>query len=207
VSTENVAVQFYFDPVCPWAWLTSRWMLEVEQVRPVNVSWHVMSLAILNESKDISEEYRERVKNSIGPSRLCVAAEQQHGTEFVLPLYTALGSYIHQRRRERDQAMYEAALSDAGLPVALAELAQSEKYDDLVRASHERAMAGVGDDVGTPVLVTERFSIFGPVVSPHPTGERAGLFWDAVSYVSGTDGFFELKRTRNARPIIDRLPD
>jgi predicted DsbA family dithiol-disulfide isomerase len=207
VSTENVAVQFYFDPICPWAWLTSRWMLEVEKVRPVAVSWHVMSVTILNETKDIPDEYRERIKTALGPARLCVAAGQEHGEEYVLPLYTSLGIQIHQRRRERVRSTYEAALADAGLPLALADLADSEKYDDLVRASHERAMADVGEDVGTPVLVTERFSIFGPVVSPQPTGERAGLFWDAVSYVAGTEGFFELKRTRNARPIIELLPD
>lgn len=204
MSTENVPVQFFFDPICPWAWLTSRWMVEVTQVRPVQVSWQVMSLAILNESddKNISDEYRERIRSSRGPGRLCVAAEQEHGPEFVLPLYTALGTLIHHDGRERGREMYEDALAAAGLPVEMAELADGDKYDDLLRASHERAMAGVGEDVGTPVLVTERFSIFGPVVSPAPTGERAGMFWDAVSQVAGTEGFFELKRTRDARPAL-----
>src|SRR5579872_385633 len=181
MTTENVAVQFYFDPICPWAWLTSRWMVEVTEVRPVAVSWHVMSLAILNEHTDVSEEYRERVRSAQGPGRLCVAAEQEHGAEFVLPLYTALGTLIHHEGRQRDADMYADALLAAGLPAEMAELADSDKYDELVRASHERGMSGVGNDVGTPILVTERFSIFGPVVSPAPTGERAGMFWDAVS--------------------------
>jgi hypothetical protein len=161
-----------------------------------------MSLGILNENKDIPEEYRERVRTSRGPGRLCVAAEQEHGAEFVLPLYTALGTLIHHDGRERGREMYEDALAEVGLPVELAELADSEKYDDLVRASHERGMADVGEDVGSPILVTERFSIFGPVISPAPTGERAGMLWDAVSQVAATEGFFELKRTRNARPDL-----
>jgi 2-hydroxychromene-2-carboxylate isomerase len=204
---ENVAVKFYFDPICPWAWLTSRYMLEVEKVRPVEVSWHVMSLAILNDGKEIPPEYWERIKTSRGPGRRCHAAREEHGQEFVLPLYTALGTQFHHRGREREQATYEAALTEAGLPATMAELAESEKYDDLMRESHERAMSGVGDDVGTPIIETEQFSIFGPVVSPYPTGEDAGRLWDSVVQVAGTPGFFELKRTRTGRPALERYED
>lgn len=206
-NDETVAVEFFFDPICPWAWLTSRWMVEVEKVRPVVVSWQVMSLALLNEGKDIPPEYWERIKTSMGPGRLCVAAGLEHGSGYVLPLYTALGTLFHHKERTRERSTYEAALVEAGLPAEMAELAESEKYDEELGRSHKRAMASVGDDVGTPVLVTDKFSIFGPVVSPQPTGEEAGVFWDAVAQVSGTPGFFELKRTRDARPILERFED
>jgi len=201
---EPTHVDFWFDPLCPWAWITSRWMLEVEKVRPVTTRWHVMSLAELNSSKDdIPAEYRERLKSAWGPVRVCIAAEQKFGPEVLLPLYTALGTRFHDEKAERDRATIEAALADAGLPADLADAMDSTEYDEALRTSHYDGMDRVGYEVGTPVISVDGVSFFGPVVSPIPRGEDAARLWDGVLLVSGTDGFFELKRSRTRDPIFD----
>jgi protein-disulfide isomerase-like protein with CxxC motif len=197
-------VDFWFDPLCPWAWITSRWMVEVEQVRPVTAHWHVMSLAVLNEGRDdLPEGYKERLKQAWGPVRVCVAAEQKYGTQYVLPLYTAIGTRFHNEKAERNRATIEAALTDAGLPAELAGAMESTEYDELIRASHKDGIDRVGYEVGTPIISFNGASIFGPVVSPIPRGEDAGKLWDGVALVMGTDGFFELKRSRTRDPIFD----
>jgi protein-disulfide isomerase-like protein with CxxC motif len=204
--TEQAAVQvdFWFDPLCPWAWITSRWMTEVEQVRPVTTRWHVMSLAVLNEKReDLSEAYRARLAQAWGPVRLCVAAEQKFGSQVVLPLYTAIGTRFHNDKAERNRQLFEAALAEAGLPAELADALTSTDYDDLVRSSHEEGIQRVGYEVGTPIISLDGASIFGPVVSPIPRGEAAGKLWDGVRLVMQTDGFFELKRSRYRDPIFD----
>jgi predicted DsbA family dithiol-disulfide isomerase len=194
---------FWFDPLCPWAWVTSRWMLEVEKVREIETSWHVMSLAVLNENKEgLSEKYKEGLKRAWGPVRVCMAAAQEKGDEILLPLYTAFGNLIHIEQR-RDDDMIADALSAAGLPTSLAAAAASTEYDEALRKSHHEGMEPVGDDVGTPVIHYNGVAIFGPVVTPAPKGEAAGKLWDGVVLVTGTDGFFELKRTRDRRPIFD----
>jgi len=197
-------VDFWFDPLCPWAWITSRWMLEVEQVRAVAVRWHVMSLAVLNEGReDLSERYQELMKRAWGPVRLGVAAEQKYGSDVLLPLYTAIGTRLHNLKEERERATIEAAVADAGLPADLIDAMESTEYDDAVRASHNDGIERVGQDVSTPVISVSGASIFGPVVSPIPRGEAAGRLWDGVLLVAGTDGFFELKRSRTRAPIFD----
>ena len=194
---------FWFDPLCPWAWVTSRWMLEVEKVRSIEVGWHVMSLAVLNENKEgLSEEYREGLKRAWGPVRVCMAAAQEKGDDILLPLYTSFGNLIHLEQR-RDDDLIVDALSNAGLPAELAAAATSTEFDDALRKSHDEGMAPVGTDVGTPVIHYNGLAIFGPVVTPAPKGEAAGKLWDGVVLVTGTDGFFELKRTRDRRPIFD----
>jgi len=201
---EPAEVDFWFDPLCPWAWITSRWMLEVEQVRPVTTRWHVMSLAVLNENKeDMSERYQELMRQAWGPVRVCIAAEQKFGPEVLLPLYTALGTRFHNQKLERDRASIEAALAEAGLPAELADAADSTDYDEAVRASHADGMDRVGYEVGTPVIAVDGVSFFGPVVSPIPRGDAAARLWDGVVLVAGTDGFFELKRSRTRDPIFD----
>lgn len=201
----RTTVDMWFDPACPWAWLTSRWLLEVEQVRPVDLRFHVMSLAVLNEGQDVSEEYAARLAKAWGSVRVCAAAAQQHGEKVLRDLYTALGTRIHPGREEVGPALYAAALAEAGLDPALAEAADSTGYDDAVRASHETGMAPVGRDVGTPTIHTTApdgapITIFGPVVTPAPKGEAAGRLWDGLLLVAGTPGFYELKRTRDQRP-------
>ena len=201
---ELVDVDFWFDPLCPWAWMTSRWMLEVQQVRPVQVRWHVMSLAALNEGKeDLPDRYRDLMQTAWGPVRVCIAAEQKFGTEVLGPLYTALGTRFHLQKAEKDRATIEAALAEAGLPAELADAMDSTEYDEALRASHHDGMDRVGYEVGTPVISVNGFSCFGPVVTPIPRGEAAARLWDGFLLVAGTDGFFELKRSRTRDPIFD----
>lgn len=201
---EPTQVDFWFDPLCPWAWITSRWLLEVEKLRPIAARWHVMSLAVLNSGRDeLPEQYREAMAKAWGPVRVCIAAEQKYGSEVLLPLYTALGTRFHDDKAERDRATIEAALADAGLPAELADAMDSAEYDDALRASHADGMDRVGYEVGTPVISVGDISFFGPVVSPIPRGEAAARLWDGVLMVAGTDGFFEIKRSRTRDPIFD----
>jgi protein-disulfide isomerase-like protein with CxxC motif len=201
---ELVDVDFWFDPLCPWAWITSRWMQEVEQVRPVRTRWHVMSLTVLNENKEgLPERYREGLKKALGAVRVCIAAEQKAGPQVLGPLYTALGNRRHLEKLELNRETIGAALAEAGLPAELADAMDSAEYDDALRASHCDGMDRVGYEVGTPVISLNGFSCFGPVVSPIPRGEAAGRLWDGFVLVAGTDGFFELKRSRTREPIFD----
>lgn len=195
---------FWFDPLCPWAWMSSRWMLEVEKVRDVKTKFHVMSLSVLNEdTADLDDDYREMLDRGWGPVRVCIAAAKAHGDEVLGALYTALGTKRHIEGREFDRALIEEALSDVGLPTTLADAADSTEFDDALRTSHHEGMDQVGMDVGTPVISVEDVAFFGPVVSPAPKAEAAGKLWDGVVLVAGTDGFFELKRTRTRDPIFD----
>ncbi len=201
---ELTPVDFWFDPLCPWAWITSRWMLEVQQVRPVEVTWHVMSLAVLNEGKtDLPEQYADFLATAWGPVRVVIAAEQKFGPSVLGPLYTALGTRFHHDKAPRDRATIEAALAEAGLPAELADAMDSTEYDEALRASHLEGIERVGYEVGTPIISVNGTSIFGPVVSPIPRGEAAAKLWDGVMLVTQTDGFFELKRSRTRDPIFD----
>src|SRR5208282_2039478 len=198
---ETTRVDFWFDPICPWAWITSRWILEVEKVRPVEVTWHVMSLSVLNEGKDdMPEQYREFIRTGWYPVRVLIAAEQAYGPDVLLPLYTALGNRFHHEKAPRDRETITAALAEAGLPASLAAAADSTEYDAAVRKSHAEGIERVGYDVGTPVISVNGTSVFGPVVSPIPRGEAAARLWDGVLLIAGTDGFFELKRSRTRDP-------
>jgi protein-disulfide isomerase-like protein with CxxC motif len=199
-TTDRTPVDFWFDPLCPWAWMSSRWLLEVEKVRPIAPSFHVMSLAYLNADKDIPEDYRKMLEPAWGPVRVCVAAAQKHGDEVLLPLYTALGNRIHLEGRDIDRTLVEEALDEVGLPVSLAEAMGSTDYDEELKKSHHAGMDQVGMDVGTPVISVEGVAFFGPVVTPAPKGEDAGRLWDGVVLVAGTPGFYELKRSREKGP-------
>ncbi|HEY4852527.1 MAG TPA: DsbA family protein [Streptosporangiaceae bacterium] len=201
---EPTVVDFWFDPLCPWAWIASRWMLEVEKVRPVEVRWHVMSLALLNENKpDLPENYKELMAKAIGPVRVCIAAEQKLGPGVLGSLYTALGTRFHLDKAPKERSTIEAALTEVGLPAELADAMDSSDYDEALRASHHDGMDRVGYEVGTPVISIGDVAIFGPVLSPIPRGEAAAKLWDGVLLVLGTDGFFELKRSRTRDPIFD----
>ena len=206
-STPTPA-DFWFDPLCPWAWMTSRWMLEVEQQRPVETRWHVMSLAVLNEGRDLPEKYRALMDEAWGPVRICIAAAQAHGEQVLGPLYTALGTRFHNQDLPRTREVYESALAEAGLPVELADAADSKEYDEALRASHQAGISLVGQDVGTPVIAVpgadgEQIAFFGPVVTPTPRGEAAARLWDGTLLVASTPGFYEIKRTRTAGPSFE----
>jgi 2-hydroxychromene-2-carboxylate isomerase len=194
---------FWFDPLCPWAWLTSRWMLEVERVRDVEVQWHVMSLAVLNEGRDLGEKYEELMKKAWGPVRVCIAAEKARGADVLGPLYTAIGTRFHPKQEPNERETVEGALADAGLPTELIAAWDDTSYDDALRASHEEGISLVGMDVGTPIIRFGDSAFFGPVVTPAPKGEAAGKLWDGVLLVAQTPGFYEIKRSRDERPTFD----
>jgi 2-hydroxychromene-2-carboxylate isomerase len=201
--TDRHAAEFWFDPICPWAWMTSRWMGEVDQVRPVDVTWSVMSLAVLNEGRDLDPGYRAMLDRAWGPVRVIIAAAQAHGPEVIKPLYDAMGTRIHLGGERDYAAVIAPALAEVGLPAELAAAADTDAHDEALRASHARGIGLVGDDVGTPVVAVDGIAFFGPVVSPAPKGEAAGRLWDGCVLVAGTPGFFELKRTRTVDPIFD----
>lgn len=198
-----VTVDFYFDPVCPWAWMTSRWLIAVTEVREVIVNWQMMSLAVLNDGKEVPVAYQEMIALAWGPVRVLHAAQAAQGSEVILPLYTAIGNRIHLENRLPDQQLLAEALAEVELPAELVEAAEDSTWDDQVRAMHHAGMDPVGDDVGTPVMHFGDVALFGPVVSPAPKGEAAGVLFDGVYACATTPGFFELKRSRNVGPIFE----
>ncbi len=204
VSSGAEKVQFWFDPICPWAWITSRWMLEVEKIRPVSTEWRMMSLAYLNLTQHggegLSEEYLERMARAWGPIRVCAAAAHDHGDEVLGRLYTALGTRFHDEGRRGEPGVIDEALGEVGLPASLAAAADTEEFDEAIKRSHHEAFDEVGIDVGTPVIRVRGNAFFGPVVTPAPKGEAAGRLWDGFVLVTGVDGVFEIKRTRNRKP-------
>jgi hypothetical protein len=201
-----MSVDVWVDPVCPFAWLTSRWLLEVERQRPITVTFHIMSLSVLNQGREgLSDFYRDLVDRAWGAVRVAIAAEHEHGNEVLRGLYQALGTRIHLQDRRQDRALFVEALIDVGLPVSLADAADSDTYDELLRASHHRGRDLVGEEVGTPVIHVpgtdgKTVAFFGPVVTPTPRGDAALRLWDGVMLVADTPEFFEMKRSRT-RPL------
>jgi Predicted dithiol-disulfide isomerase involved in polyketide biosynthesis len=214
--TDRMPVDFWFDPLCPWAWLTSRWVLEVERLRPIEPRWHIMSLYVLNEDKEIPQEYRERLANAMQPVRVLAAAAAKYGGEteggasaVLGRLYTEIGVRLHNQGR-RDEPLRDVlaeALRAAGYDEQLTDAMESTEFDEEIRRSHAEGIGLVGEEVGTPVIRVggsdNPVAFFGPVVTPAPKGEAAARLWDGVVLVAGTDGFYELKRSRTRGPVFD----
>lgn len=208
-----VDVEFFLDPVCPWCWITSRWVTHVQVEKRYTVGWRFISLEILNESKERSPEYQ--AVHQAGQRALRVADQVRidHGNDAVAAFYTALGTRIHieQRREELvgdTEAFMAEALTEAGLDPVLAGHVDDDSHDAYLRSETELALSRTGPDVGTPILTfapgqgEREGSFFGPVISKAPRGAAAVTLWDAIETIA-TSGVAELKRSLRAKPEFD----
>jgi hypothetical protein len=201
--TIKTEAEFWFDPICPWAWITSRWILEVETVREIEVKWNIFSLGHLNRDKEVSEKYKSSLNNSWLCGRVVSAVVGKYGPDQVLPIYTAIGNRIHLAKEAINEDLFRFALTDIGLDATLSTEAYNLEWDEQIIASHQRGIGLVGDDVGTPIIAIAGVGFFGPVISPAPKGEEAGKLWDGVVLAASYPGFFEIKRSRTVGPIFN----
>ncbi|MDH6213166.1 DsbA family protein [Streptomyces pseudovenezuelae] len=200
---DRRAVDVWFDPACPYTWLTCRWLTEAARVRPLDLRWHLMSLTLLNEDRDDDPEGDPEGYLMV-PVRIATAVLRHHGQDALARFHAALWADRPNgdegTRWINDPAV---ALADAELPISLVAAGTSTAYDEELRASHTGAVGLLGPRTGTPVVATgdpaepdrAPVAFFGPVLSRVPSGEAAGRLWDGTLLVAGTPGFHELKGT------------
>lgn len=203
MSTKNT-VDFWFDPACPFAWCTSRWILEVEKVRPITINWHLISLGVVNEGRELAADYRKHIDGTWGAIRVVAAAQATAGAEVLGALYTGIGTRFHdqglsQGQEQRKESVAQA-LAEVGLPAELINEWDNAELDAALRESTQAAQELVGSDVGTPVVALNGVGFFGPVITRVPQGELAGELFDAAVTLANYPHFFELKRSRNEDP-------
>jgi hypothetical protein len=193
-----VTITFYFDPACPFTWRTSRWVRDTAARRGERVNWRFISLAVLNEGKDLPEQFRPVLAWGRSAHRVLAAADQRYGQDAVDRLYSAVGRRVHYEDAAKDTATLAAAIAEAELPADLIEAADDAGLDKVVRASHDEAQARVGTETGSPVTaIDDGPAFFGPVVSPVPEGDDADRLLEAIRLLSTVPQFSELKRSRN----------
>lgn len=202
-TTKQMRADVWFDPMCPWCWITSRWLLEARKERAIDLHFHIMSLSVLNEGKDIPPEFVDLIQQGWKPVRVVAAAAAAEGDQILEPLYTALGTRIHnQDNKNLDEVIVES-LAELGLSGSLAGAAVSSEFDDLIRTSHHEGIDPVGTDAGTPIVHVNGTALFGPVLSRIPRGEAAGELWDAVAMLAADRHFFDIRRSRDEDPQFD----
>jgi 2-hydroxychromene-2-carboxylate isomerase len=193
-----VTITFFFDPACPFTWRTSRWVRDVAARRGEPITWRFLSLAVLNEGKDVPEQFREPLVWGRRAHRVLAAADQRHGQDAVDRLYSALGRRVHYENADKDTGTLATAIAEAGLPAELIEAADDPSLDAAVRASHDEAQARVGTETGSPVVaIDDGPAFFGPVVVPVPEGDEADRLFEALRLLATVPQFSELKRARN----------
>lgn len=201
------SVTFWFDCTCPFAWLTSRWIKEVEKVRDIEVTFEPMSLSVLNEGRDLDAGYMEMMEANWGPARVAAKIAVE-APEKVDEFYTAMGTRIHTEGQGGKKgfgaydAIIEQALDDVSLPADFATVANTDEMDGTLKEFHNRGISEVGDEVGTPVVKFGHTAFFGPVITRVPTGEEAGELFDASVRLAQSPYFFELKRSRTEDPQV-----